>query len=92
MTDAEFAREIAQPLTDQSGDYGAHSQSWRETETASATSARNRTDCHSAIPANADAHVGEVIDYVGSTVESVTSLSMVCSETSSIVAPTFDPS
>jgi hypothetical protein len=46
MTDAEFVREIAQPLTDQSGDYDAlnqsgastrtHSQSWRETETASA--------------------------------------------------------
>ncbi len=46
MTDAEFAREIAQPLTDHSGDYAAlnqsgastrtHSQSWRETETASA--------------------------------------------------------
>jgi hypothetical protein len=30
MTDAEFAREIVQPLTDQLGDYGAHSQSWRE--------------------------------------------------------------
>jgi hypothetical protein len=46
MTDAELVREIAQPLTDQSGDYDAlnqsgastrtHSQSWRETETASA--------------------------------------------------------
>ena len=46
MTDAELVREIAQPLTDQSGDYNAlnqsgastrtHSQSWRETETASA--------------------------------------------------------
>jgi hypothetical protein len=46
MTDAEFVREIAQPLTDQSGDYDAlnqsgastrtHSQSLRETETASA--------------------------------------------------------
>ena len=36
MTDAEFALEIAQPLHRQSGDYGAHSQSWRETETASA--------------------------------------------------------
>jgi hypothetical protein len=43
MTDSELAREIAQPLTDQSGDYDAlnqsggitrtHSQSWRETET-----------------------------------------------------------
>ncbi len=46
MTDAELVREIAQLLTDQSGDYDAlnqsgastrtHSQSWRETETASA--------------------------------------------------------
>jgi hypothetical protein len=46
MTDAELVREIAQPLTDQSDDYDApnqsgastrtHSQSWRETETASA--------------------------------------------------------
>jgi hypothetical protein len=46
MTDAELVREIPQPLTDQSGDYDAlnqsgastrtHSQSWRETETASA--------------------------------------------------------
>jgi hypothetical protein len=46
MTDAEPVREIAQPLTDQSGDYDAlnqsgastrtHSKSWRETETASA--------------------------------------------------------
>jgi hypothetical protein len=46
MTDAELVRETAQPLTDQSGDYDAlnqsgastrtHSQSWRETETASA--------------------------------------------------------
>jgi hypothetical protein len=45
MTDAAFAGDIAQPLTDQSSDYGAlnqsgastrtHSQSWRETETAS---------------------------------------------------------
>jgi len=43
MTDAELVREIAQLLTDQSGDYDAlnqsgastrtHSQSWRETET-----------------------------------------------------------
>ena len=46
MTDAKLVREIAQPPTDQSGDYDAlnqsgastrtHSQSWRETETASA--------------------------------------------------------
>jgi hypothetical protein len=46
MTDVEFAREIAQPLTDQSGDYAAldqsgastrtQSQTRRETETASA--------------------------------------------------------
>ena len=46
MTDAELVREIAQPLTAQSGDYDAlnqsgastrtHSQSLRETETASA--------------------------------------------------------
>ena len=46
MTDTEPVREIAQPLTNQSGDYDAlnqsgastrtHSQSWRETETASA--------------------------------------------------------
>ena len=43
MTGAELVREIAQPLTNQSGDYDAlnqsgpstrtHSQSWRETET-----------------------------------------------------------
>jgi hypothetical protein len=43
MTDAELVREIAQPLTDQWGDYDAlnqsgastrtHSQSWRETKT-----------------------------------------------------------
>jgi hypothetical protein len=46
MTGAELVREIAQPLTNQSGDYDAlnqsgastrtHSQSLRETETASA--------------------------------------------------------
>ena len=46
MTDAKLVREIAQPLTDQLRDYDAlnksdartraHSQSWRETETASA--------------------------------------------------------
>ena len=42
MTEAELVREIAQPLTDQSGDYDAlnqsgtstrtHSQNWRETD------------------------------------------------------------
>jgi hypothetical protein len=33
MTDAELVREIAQPLTDQSGDYDVLNQSFRETET-----------------------------------------------------------
>ena len=48
MTYTEPVREIAQPLTNQSGDYDAlnqsgastrtHSQSWRETEKASSMS------------------------------------------------------